>query len=97
MRDPRDIIIRPIFTEKAVRMKDAENKYVFEVAKDANKPEIKKAIETLFKVHVEKVAVVNYKGKSRRLRRAIGKTKSFKKAIVTLKKGERIPIFEGVG
>ena len=45
MRDPRDIVIRPIFTEKAVRIKDAENKYVFEVAMDSNKPEIKKAVE----------------------------------------------------
>jgi len=97
MRDPRDIIIRPIFTEKAVRFKEEENKYFFEVAKDANKPEVKKAIETLFKVHVEKVSLMNYRGKLRRQRRAIGRLRSFKKAIVTLKKGERIPIFEGVG
>ncbi len=97
MRDPRDIIIRPIFTEKAVRLKDEQNKYVFEVAKDSNKPEIKKAVEELFKVHVVDVRVMNYRGKLRRTRRAIGRRKSFKKAVVTLRKGERIPIFEGVG
>jgi len=97
MRDPRDIVIRPIFTEKAVRIKDAENKYVFEVAMDSNKPEIKKAVESLFRVHVEKVQVMRYQGKLRRTRRAIGRRRGFKKAIVTLKKGERIPIFEGVG
>jgi len=86
-----------MFTEKAVRMKDESNKYVFEVAMDANKPEIKKAIEDLFKVHVIDVHVMRYQGKLRRTRMAIGRRRGYKKAIVTLKKGERIPIFEGVG
>lgn len=97
MKDPRDIVIRPIFTEKAVRIKDDENQYVFEVQRSANKPEIKKAVEHLFRVHVEKVQVMNYQGKLRRQRRAVGRRRSFKKAVVTLKKGERIPVFEGVG
>ncbi len=95
MKDPRDIVIRPILTEKTLTLRDKYNQYVFEVAKDANKIEIKKAIEELFKVHVEKVRVINVKGKVKRLRRAPGKTRSWKKAIVTLKAGDSIPIFEG--
>jgi len=95
MRDPRDIIIRPILTEKALFLREKGNHYVFEVAKDANKPEIKKAVEELFRVHVEEVRVIRVKGKLRRVRRAPGRTRSFKKAIVTLRAGESIPLFEG--
>ena len=95
MRDPRDIIIRPILTEKSVRLQREANAYVFEVAKDANKPEIKKAIEDLFKVKVLKVNVINVKGKPKRRFRVTGRTRSFKKAIVFLKEGDSIPLFEG--
>jgi large subunit ribosomal protein L23 len=95
MRDPRDIIIRPILTEKAILLREKGNHYVFEVAKDANKPEIKRAVEELFKVHVEEVRVIRMKGKVRRVRRAPGRTRSYKKAIVKLRAGESIPIFEG--
>uniref|UniRef100_A0A7C2P5F7 Large ribosomal subunit protein uL23 n=1 Tax=candidate division WOR-3 bacterium TaxID=2052148 RepID=A0A7C2P5F7_UNCW3 len=95
MRDPRDIIIRPIITEKSALLRE-QGQFVFEVAPDSNKIEIKKAIEELFKVHVEKVRVINVKPKPRRVRLAPGYTKAWKKAIVTLKKGESIPFFEGV-
>jgi len=95
MRDPRDVIIRPIITEKSHRLRELYNQYVFEVAKDANKHEIKEAVQRLFGVDVESVRVINVKGKVRRLRRAPGRTRSWKKAIVKLKKGQTIPIFEG--
>ncbi len=95
MKDPRDVILRPIITEKSTLVRES-NQYIFEVARDSNKIEIKKAIEELFKVHVEKVRVINMKPKPRRVRLAPGYTKSWKKAIVTLKEGESIPFFEGV-
>lgn len=95
MRDPRDIVIRPIITEKTALLRE-NGQFVFEVAPDSNKIEIKRAVEELFKVHVEKVRVINMKPKPRRVRLAPGYTKSWKKAIVTLKKGESIPFFEGV-
>ncbi len=96
MRDPRDIIIRPILTEKTYKLQVDNNQYVFEVARDANKIEVKKAIEELFRVSVEKVQIINVKPKPKRLRRAPGKTRAWKKAIVRLRKGETIPLFEGV-
>lgn len=97
MRDPRDIIIRPLITEKALRLA-REGKYSFEVAKDANKMEIKSAIERLFRVRVDKVHTMNIKGKSRTMfwgKRTTGRTKDWKKAIVTLKEG-KIEVFEGL-
>jgi len=97
MKDPRDIIYRPVLTEKAIHLKDTNNEYTFYVARDANKIEIKKAIEELFKVHVTKVTTMQVKGKRRRLGRLPeGKTSTRKKAICKLKEGERIDIFEGV-
>jgi len=95
MKDPRDIIIRPIITEKSAMLREF-GQYVFEVAPDSNKLEIKKAVEELFKVHVEKVRVINVKPKPKRVRLAPGYTRRWKKAIVTLKEGEHIPFFEGV-
>ena len=95
MIDPRDIIIRPILTEKSLRLQKEANAYVFEVRRDANKPQIKKAVEDLFKVKVVKVSTINLKGKPRRRYRAVGRTRSFKKAIVFLKEGDTIRLFEG--
>lgn len=95
MKDPRDIIIRPIITEKAMDFRDIFQ-YAFEVSMYAPKPEIKKAVEELFKVHVIKVRTTTVKPKNKRVRRAPGKTRMWKKALVTLKKGETIPMFEGV-
>ncbi|MEO0089379.1 MAG: 50S ribosomal protein L23 [candidate division WOR-3 bacterium] len=89
MFDPRKIIIRPILSEKALRLREY-NQYIFEVAKDANKIDIKKAVEELFKVKVEKVRTINVRGKPRRMGIFEGRTSSWKKAIVTLKEGERI-------
>jgi large subunit ribosomal protein L23 len=93
-KDIKDIIIKPIITEKTTGLK-GQNKYVFEVAKDANKLQIKQAIEELFNVKVIKVNTFNKKGKPRRVRfRQPGKRKDIKKAIVTLKEGQTIPLFE---
>jgi large subunit ribosomal protein L23 len=89
MFDPRKIIIRPILTEKALKLREY-NQYVFEVKKDANKIDIKRAVEELFKVKVEKVRTINVRGKPKRMGLFEGRTSSWKKAIVTLKEGERI-------
>lgn len=96
MRAPHDIIIRPVLTEKALQLKEKENKIVVEVAKDANKIEIKHAFETLFNVKVKKVATVNVRPKKKRLGRFEGRTRSWKKAIITLQKGEKLDFIEGV-
>jgi len=96
MKSPQDIIIEPIITEKSVYLRDKYNQYAFKVRKDATKPEIKKAIEELFKVKVIEVRVINVKPKRRRIRtRRYGYTSSWKKAYVKLKEGDRIRIFEG--
>lgn len=78
-------------TEKA-GMLSTGRKYIFIVEKDANKPEIKKAIETMYKVKVEGVNVINTKGKMKRLGRSVGRSANYKKAIVSLKEGNTIDI-----
>jgi len=93
MRDPRQIIIRPIVSEKSLIAMEENNTYTFEVAKEATKPQIAKAIEEIFKVKVMSVNTMNVAGKPRRVRYALGKTKSWKKALVTLKEGDKIDIF----
>ncbi|MBU0650615.1 50S ribosomal protein L23 [bacterium] len=91
MKSSYSIIKRPIITEKNTRMIE-DNKYVFEVAMDSNKIEIKKAIEDIFKVHVKKVNVSKTKRKEKRVRHNLGMTSEKKKAIVTLKEGEKIEL-----
>ncbi|MBK5211439.1 MAG: 50S ribosomal protein L23 [Coriobacteriia bacterium] len=93
MYDPRQIIIRPIVSEKSFDIMEEQNRYTFEVAKTATKPQIANAIETIFEVKVLKVNVMNVSGKPRRVRQALGKTRSWKKAIVSLKAGDTIEIF----
>jgi large subunit ribosomal protein L23 len=90
------MIKRPIITEKGTILKDESNQVVFEVDVDANKCEIKKAVERLFKVSVLSVRTQNRAGKRKRLGRYMGRRRSWKKAIVTLKKGSRVDFFEGV-
>lgn len=95
MKDPRDILRRPIVSEKSYRSLQL-NQYTFEVDPRATKPEIRQAVEVVFKVHVEGVSTVSVKGKPKTQRlRGGGHTRDRKKAIVTLKKGDRIEIFEG--
>jgi large subunit ribosomal protein L23 len=91
----REIIIRPIVTEKMAIMQDDENKVAFEVSRDANKIEIRKAVEERFDVKVKKVATVSVKGKVKRQGRFEGRRSHWKKAIVTLREGFTIDFFEG--
>lgn len=96
MRSPHDIIIKPIITEKS--MEDmAEGKYTFKVDKKSNKTEIKKAVETVFDVTVEKVNTMNMLGKVKRQGATSGRRSSWKKAIVKLTEGSKtIEFFEGM-
>ena len=86
------VVRKPHVTEKATVLSDIRNQYTFEVAPDANKREIRKAIETLFEVHVEAVNVMNVPGKMRRILGRPGKTKGWRKAVVTLRDGESIDV-----
>lgn len=96
MKDVRDVILRPIITERSTEMM-AENKYVFEVAPKANKTEIKQAVEKIFDVKVESVNTINVKGKPKRMGRYMGKRKDWKKAIVKLTADSKpLEFFEGV-
>ena len=90
-----DIILRPIVTEKSSLAKETGNQYVFEVARDANKIEIAKAVERLFKVKVLSVQVMNMEGKKRRLGRFSGKRPDWRKAIVKIGPKDKISFFEG--
>jgi large subunit ribosomal protein L23 len=90
-----DIVLRPIITEKSSLIKDAANQYVFEVQRDANKIEIRKAVEKLFKVKVVSVHISNIEGKKKRVGRFVGKRPDWKKAIVKLNPKDKITIFEG--
>ncbi len=96
MLEHYQIIRKPIVTEKGSALKDENNQLVFEVHPDSNKSEIRKAVEKLFKVTVLSVRTQNRIGKRKRLGRMVGRRKNWKKAIVTLKQGDRVDFFEGV-
>ncbi len=96
MKAPQDIILRPIITERAMNGM-AEKKYTFQVAKDANKVEIRKACEALFGVKVAKVNTISVRGQERRQGRTSGYTASWKKAVVTLTEDSKgIEFFESM-
>ena len=95
MKDYRDIIIKPVITEKSMNLL-ADNKYTFVVDRRANKTEIKNAIENIFSVKVDNVRTISVKGKLKRMGRFEGRTPNRKKAIVTLKPGQKIRLFEGM-
>ena len=95
MRDYRDIIIKPVVSEKSMNLL-ADNKYTFIVDKRTNKTEIKNAIENIFAVRVESVNTMNIKGKPKRMGRFEGKKPDRKKAIISLKPGHKIRLFEGM-
>jgi large subunit ribosomal protein L23 len=110
-RAPREILIRPLITEESSRLQfnpgrirtrhqdkagDIQPQFVFEVARDATKIEIRKAVEKMFEVHVSSVNTMNIQGKDRRVGRFVGKRSDWKKAVVTLAEGEVIDVFEGV-
>ncbi len=91
--DINDVIIRPVLSEKSTDL-NAKGKYVFRVAMKANKVIIRKAVKDMFNVTAEKVNVVVVRGKKKRVRHQYGNTPAWKKAVVTLKKGEKIDLFE---
>lgn len=93
MYNPRDIIIRPIITEKTMKSMDAENKITFEVKKGSNKTQVKQAIEAIFNVKVEKVNILNVKPKTKRMGKYVGKTNAVRKAVVKLAQGQEINVF----
>lgn len=95
MKNTFDVITRPLFTEKGTMLKESQNKVLVEVHTDANKIEIKKAIEELFSVKVKSVTTVNVHGKKKRMGRFEGKRPDRKKALVTLMPGEKLDFIEG--
>ncbi len=87
-----DVIKKPLFTEKGLDLKERENKILLQVSSDANKHEIKQAVEEIFKVKVEKVATINLRGKLKRLGKSVGRRSDKKKAVITLKQGEKLDL-----
>ena len=96
MRDPRSIILRPLVTEKGSRLREVANKYIFSVAPDANRIEIKHAVQEIFNVKVKSVKTLVVHGKVKRMGVFAGKRPDWKKAIVTLDEGQSIDLFEQV-
>ncbi len=96
IREPRSIVRRAMVTEKGTQIRERENGYLFEVARDANKIEIKQAIEAIFPVKVASVRTLRVHGKPKRMGRYAGHRPDWKKAVVTLKKGQTIELFEQV-
>ena len=94
-RTAREILIRPLMTEKHMRQKEEQNTVAFQVRPDANKVEIRSAVETVFNVKVSDVRTMNYEGKMKRMGRYQGRRPGWKKAIVTLAPGHKIDLVEG--
>lgn len=96
MRDPRQVIVRPLMTEKGMRLKEERNAVTFRVVPDANKVEIRHAVEAIFNVKVTGVRTATVGGKLKRMGRFQGRRPSWKKAVVTLAAGHKIELVEGV-
>ena len=96
MKDARSIIRKVLITEKSTILRETRNQYFFEVARDANKIEIKLAIETIFSVKVDDIRTMQLRGKVKRQGRWVGKRNDWKKAIVTLKPDQKIELFEQI-
>lgn len=94
--DPRSIIRKVLITEKGTVMRETLRQYFFEVARDANKIEIKRAVEAVFNVKVAAVQTMQLQGKTKRQGRYVGKRNDWKKAIVTLKPDQKIELFEQI-
>ena len=91
-----EIIVRPVITEKSTDQLDRQGQYTFVVANDATKDQIAQAVEHLFNVKVDSVRTMQYRGKTRRVGRFVGRRAAWKKALVKLREGDTIQIFEGV-
>ena len=95
MRDPRQILLRPLMTEKSMLLKESQNVVTFHVVPDANKVEIRHAVEAVYNVKVGVVRTANLEGKLKRMGRHEGRRPSWKKAFVTLAPGHKIDLVEG--
>lgn len=95
MKDPRQVLIRPLMTEKTMQQKETLNTVAFRVRPDANKVEIRAAVETVFNVKVTAVRTASYEGKLKRMGRFQGRRADWKKAVVTLAPGHKIDLVEG--
>ncbi len=95
-RDARQVVRKVLITEKGTVLRETQNQYFFEVARDANKIDIKRAIETIFSVKVDSVRTMQLRGKVKRQGRWVGKRNDWKKAIVTLKPDQKIELFEQI-
>ena len=95
-KESYDIILRPLLTEKGMNLQENVNKYLFEVRKDANKIDVRRAVEKIFKVNVTKVNIIVVPGKWKRVGKFEGRGTGWKKAVVTLKAGDKIEFYEGV-
>jgi large subunit ribosomal protein L23 len=95
MKSPQDVIQAPLISEKGTQLTESANQVLFKVRPDANKIEVKQAIETLFKVKVVQVRMARYLGKVRLIGRNMGRRSDWKKAYVTLKDGDKIDFFGG--
>ena len=96
MRDPRTIVKKALITEKGTALRELRNQYHFEVARDANKIEIRHAVEAIFSVKVDHVCTMQMRGKVKRQGRFVGKRSNWKKAIVTLLPAQKIELFEQI-
>jgi large subunit ribosomal protein L23 len=96
MRDPREVILRPVVTEASALLQEERQTYTFIVAKDSNKIEIRNAVQSLFGVSVQDVRTANYPSKVRRVGRSTGRKSGYKKALVKLVEGDSIDVYEGV-
>lgn len=96
MKDSRSIILKALMTEKGAQLRETHNQYMFKVSPEANKIEIAGAIEEIFKVDVVDVRTMNVLGKFKRLGRTAGRRSSWKKAVITLKQGQTIDLFDQV-
>lgn len=92
MKNPRDVIVRPIITEKTMRQQSDNNRVTFEVTKGANKTEVRQAVEAIFNVKVEQVNIVNVRPKDKRVGKYAGKTAAVRKAYVKLAEGDKIDL-----
>ena len=96
MKTEYQVLQRPLLSEKGTDLQEKHNQVLFQVAPEATKVEIKSAVEKLFKVKVANVRTMNYRGKTKSVRRRVGRRSHWKKAIVTLVEGQSIQLFEGV-
>ena len=96
MKDPRTIVRRALITEKGTVLREVRNVYSFEVARDANKIEIQRAVESIFRVKVVEVRTMQMRGKEKRMGRFAGRRNDWKKALVTLQPDQKIELFEQI-